>query len=166
MLGSALLFQAGWFACVLGAHHPALLGLAAVCLLTHLAWLGKPGELRLVAVVSVCGWLTDSLLLMLGVFDFAGHTWLLPAWLLLLWPVFACTLLHCLSWTAHPWWLASLAGAVGGPLSYWGGVQLAGVGLPLGTGPSLLILAAVWALLLPLLHHMGRLTLPACEKTG
>lgn len=166
MLCNALLFQLGWFACVLGAHYPALLGLAAACLVTHLIWLARPGELRLILAVSLCGWSVDSLLLSLGVFDFAGHPRLLPAWLLLLWPVFACSVRHCLHWTARPWWLASLAGAIGGPLSYWGGVQLAGVGLPLGTWPSLLILAAVWALLLPLLHRLGQLTLPACEKTA
>ena len=60
---------------------------------------------------------------------------------------------------------AVLLGAVGGPLSYWGGVQLAGAGLPLGTWPSLLVLAAVWALLLPVLHRLGRPTAPACERT-
>lgn len=166
LLGNALLFQLGWFACVLGAHQPWLLWLAAACLLAHLAWLGQAGELRLILAVSLCGWLSDSLLVYLGVFDFAGHPYLLPAWLALLWPLFASTLRHSLAWSASPWWLASISGALGGPLSYWGGVQLAGVGLPLGTWPSLLILGGWWALLLPLLHRLGRLTAPACGKTA
>lgn len=165
MLGNALLFQLGWFACVLGARHPALLAVAVACLVTHLSCLAKPGEVRLIVAVSLCGWLTDSLLLALGVFEFGGHRWLPPFWLLLLWPVFACTLRHSLHWTANPWWRASLLGAVGGPLSYWGGVQLAGARLPLGIWPSLLVLAAVWALLLPVLHRLGRPTAPACERT-
>ena len=166
LLGNALLFQLGWLACVLGAHHPWLLWLAAACLVSHLTWLAQPGELRLIMAVSLCGWMTDSLLLILGVFDFAGPRYLLPGWLALLWPLFASTLRHSLAWSARPWWLASLSGALGGPLSYWGGVNLAGVGLPLGTWPSLLILAAVWALLLPLLHQLGGLIAPACGKTA
>ena len=166
LLGNALLFQLGWFACVLGARHPWLLWLAAACLLTHLAWLSRPGEIRPLLAVSVCGWLVDSLLLNLGIFDFAGHPNLLPGWLVLLWPLFASTLRHSLAWSARPWWLASLSGALGGPLSYWGGVQLAGVGLPLGTWPSLLILAGVWALLLPLLHQVVRFTAPAYGKAA
>ena len=115
LLGNALLFQLGWFACVLGARHPWLLWLAAACLLTHLAWLSRPGEIRPLLAVSVCGWLVDSLLLNLGIFDFAGHPNLLPGWLVLLWPLFASTLRHSLAWSARPWWLASLSGALGGP---------------------------------------------------
>ncbi len=96
MLSNALLFQLGWFACVLGARHPALLAVAVACLVTHLSCLARPGEVRLIVAVSLCGWLTDSLLLALGVFEFGGHRWLPPFWLLLLWPVFACTLRHSL----------------------------------------------------------------------
>lgn len=69
----------------------------------------------------------------------------------------ATTLNHCLAWTAQPWWRGSLLGALGAPLSYYGGAQIAGVGLPYGTWPSLLLLAAIWAVVMPVLHGFARL---------
>ncbi|MOA29752.1 hypothetical protein D3C78_1507890 [compost metagenome] len=81
----------------------------------------------------------------------------MPLWLALLWALFATTLNHCLAWTARPWWLGSLLGAVAGPLSYWAGARIAGVGLPLGSVPTLLLLAGLWALLVPILHGFAAL---------
>ncbi|NAN55233.1 DUF2878 family protein, partial [Pseudomonas protegens] len=46
--------------------------------------------------------------------------------------------------------------ALGGPLSYYAGGHLAGVTFPYGTGPTLLGLGLLWALLLPLLHVLAR----------
>ena len=159
LLANAGLFQLGWFACVLGAQRPWVLAIALACLVAHMLWIAEDRhEWRALLMVAACGWLLDSALLNLGLFDFPGHTWLLPPWLALLWLLFASTLRHSLYWTARPWWLASLLGGVAGPLSYFAGARLAGVGLPLGVGPSLLVLGLIWAALLPALHHLiGRL---------
>jgi hypothetical protein len=160
LLANALLFQLGWFACVFGARWPWLLVVAAVCIAAHLKWVSAtPGEWRVLLAVAGCGWLLDTALLQLGVFGFAGSSPVLPAWLALLWLCFASTLGYTLNWTARPWWLGSILGAIGGPLSYLGGARLADVELPLGTTASLLILAVLWALLLPALHKLAdRLT--------
>lgn len=155
LLVNAVLFQLGWFACVLGAQRPALLLLAGACLLAHFAFIGRSsGELAAVATLTLAGCGLDTLLLNLGLFDFAGDSRVLPLWLALLWALFATTLGHSLAWSARPWWLGSLVGTLGGPLSYLLGARLAGVGLPLGIWPTLLILALVWALLVPLLHGL------------
>jgi len=155
-LANAVLFQLGWFACVLGAQRPWLLPIALACLLAHFRWIARGrGEAWLVAGATLGGSALDSLLLHLGLFDFAGDSPLLPPWLALLWALFATTLNHCLAWTARPWWLGSLLGAVGGPLSYLGGAQLAGVGLPLGLWITLPLLALIWAGLLPVLHGLA-----------
>jgi len=91
----------------------------------------------------------------LGVFTFAGgDRWVLPLWLAVLWLLFASTLRHSLRWTAKAWWLSSLLGAIGGPMSYLGGARLAGVGLPLGLLPSLILLSVIWAALLPLAQRL------------
>ncbi len=92
----------------------------------------------------------------LGLFTFAGATVVLPLWLALIWLLFASTLTYSLSWTQRPWWVGSLLGALGGPVSYWGGAKLADVGLPLGTWPSLVLLALIWAVLMPVLHWVAR----------
>ena len=146
---NAVLFQLGWFACVFGAQRPWLLLVALACLAGHFLWVGSwRQEGRLVASVMLFGAALDSFLLNLGVFDFAGDSLLLPAWLALLWALFATTLNHSLAWTARPWWLGSMLGAVSGPLSYLGGAKLAGVGMPLGLWPTLLLLAGIWAVVM------------------
>ena len=164
LLVNAGLFQLGWFACVLGAQRPWLLLVAVACLLVHLLWLATRDELRLVLLTALLGWLLDSTLLNLGLFDFGGGASVAPLWLALLWALFATTLRHCLAWTARPWWRASLLGAIGGPLSYLAGAELAGVGLAWGLLPSLLVLAGVWAVVMPWLHGLARL--PAVANAG
>ena len=42
-------------------------------------------------------------------------------------------------------------------LSYYGGAKIAGVTLPLGTWPTLAILALVWAMVMPVLHGFAKL---------
>jgi hypothetical protein len=49
-----------------------------------------------------------------------------------------------------------LLGAVGGPLSYYAGGQLAGVQFPYGEVPTLLGIAVLWAGLFPTLHFMAQ----------
>ncbi|MDO9320464.1 MAG: DUF2878 domain-containing protein [Pseudomonas sp.] len=155
-LANAGLFQLGWFACVLSPAQPWLLLVPLVVLGVHLGWLSswaQDGKLLLSALLL--GTAVDSLLLNLGVFDFGQPRWVIPLWLALLWPLLASTLKHSLAWTASPWWRASLLGAIGAPLSYYAGAQLAGVHLPYGSVPTLVGLALLWALMMPLLQHLA-----------
>jgi hypothetical protein len=154
---NAALFQLGWFACVLSPDQPWLLLVALGLLGLHLCWLSswaEDGKLLLSALLL--GVTVDSLLLQLGVFDFGQPRWIIPLWLALLWPLLACTLKHSLAWSAQPCWRASLLGASSAPLSYYAGAKLAGVNLPYGTAATLLLLALLWAGLLPLLHYLAR----------
>ncbi|MES2821059.1 MAG: DUF2878 domain-containing protein [Pseudomonadota bacterium] len=150
---NALLFQLGWFACVLSPRYPVLLLVPLLAIAVHLAWVSSWAlEGKLLVSVFLAGSALDTVLMHLGVFDFGEERLLLPLWLALLWLLLASTLNHCLAWTAKPWWRASLLGAISAPLSYYGGAQLAGVGLPYGTWPTLALLAGIWALALPLMQ--------------
>nr|WP_189663567.1 DUF2878 domain-containing protein [Pseudomonas paralactis] len=153
---NAALFQCGWFACVIGGDSLWLLvGLAALGV--HLLWISSPADDGLLVLnVTLAGTLLDTLLRSLGVFHFNEPGPLIPFWLIVLWALLATTLRHCLAWSAQPWWLASLLGAVGGPLSYYAGSQLAGVGFGYGTTRTLIGLALLWAMLFPLLHGLAR----------
>ncbi len=84
-----------------------------------------------------------------GVFHFSLPGPLIPLWLMVLWAPLGTTLRHCLAWSARPWWRASLLGAVGGPLSYYAGSQLAGVSFGYGTAPTVIGLALLWGLSFP-----------------
>ncbi|MFV3288911.1 DUF2878 domain-containing protein [Pseudomonas sp. NY11955] len=149
LIGNALWLQAGWWACVLGAHLPWLLLAPIAGLLLHLHLCTNPGsELRVLFGVAIAGCLLDSLLGMLGVFRF--EQWPLPLWLALLWLVLASGLRHSLAWAGQPVWRAALLGVLGGPLAYLAGARVAGIELPLGPLRTALVLAPIWALGLPL----------------
>ncbi len=155
---NAVLFQVGWFSCLFGATQPWLLLIPVALLLVHFYWTTSwREEGRLVASVMLFGAALDSFLLTLGVFEFPGQERIIPLWLALLWALFGTTLNHSLAWTAQPWWRASLLGACAGPLSYYAGSQIADAGLPLGLMQTSLLLALIWAVLLPLLHGFARL---------
>jgi hypothetical protein len=154
---NALLFLLGWLACLLGGDGPWLL-LVGLVLAVHLLWTSSwAAEGKLLLSVFLAGSALDSFLLNLGLFDFGAPRTLIPLWLALLWLLLATTLNHCLAWSARPWWRASLLGASGGPLAYYAGAQIAGVGLPHGTWPTLALLALIWALVMPVLHGFARL---------
>ncbi|SDX26612.1 Protein of unknown function [Pseudomonas syringae] len=161
-VANALLFQIGWFACVLGGNSYWLL-IAVAVLAIHFVWISSwAAEGRLVITATLVGVLLDSVLMTLGVFDFGISGYVLPLWLALLWAVMATTLNHCLAWTARPLWRAAVLGAIGGPMSYYAGSQLAQVHLPLGVWPSMLLLGLVWAGVFPLLQWLaGRTTRPS-----
>ncbi len=154
-VANAVLFQLGWSACVLGGNAYGFV-ITLVVIALHFTLIGSwRNEAKLVLAVLASGTVLDNALLKLGVFDFDDASVLIPLWLALLWPLLATTLDHCLAWSARPWWLASLLGAIGGPASYFAGSQLTAVHLPLGFWPSMLILAAVWAIVFPLLHWLA-----------
>ena len=155
-LANAALFQCGWFACVLGGDSAWLLvGLAVLAV--HLLWISSWAEDgALIVGVMLAGTLLDSALRALGVFQFSEPGPLIPFWLMLLWALLATTLRHCLAWTARPWWRAAVLGALGGPLSYYAGSQLAGVQFGYGLTPTLAGLAPLWALLFVGLQRLAR----------
>jgi hypothetical protein len=154
-LANAVLFQIGWFACVLGGNSFWLLIPLGV-LIIHLLWISSWAvEGKLLLWITIFGTMLDSALVMLGVFDFGSHGPLIPLWLILLWAVLATTLRHCLAWTAKPWWRASLLGAIGGPMSYYAGSQLAGVQLPMGLWPSMGLLAVLWSVVFVVLQWLA-----------
>ncbi|WP_162868372.1 DUF2878 domain-containing protein, partial [Pseudomonas viridiflava] len=110
------------FAGVYSPQYPALLGVIALVVVIHLAWLGR-GEVRLLLAVTLLGTAIDSALMHGGLFVFAEEQallggWLIPAWLVLMWTLLATTLRHCLAWTARPLGVACVLGAVSAPLSY------------------------------------------------
>jgi hypothetical protein len=157
LIANAVLFQIGWFACVLGGTGPWLLVPAAI-LCVHFFWISSwAAEGKLVVTVVLAGSAIDSFLLQTGVFEFPGDSLIVPLWLAALWAMLATTLNHCLAWTARRVWLASLLGAVSGPLSYFAGATLSDVRLPLEQLTTLAILVTVWAVVFPLLHGFAHI---------
>ncbi len=148
---NAMMFNLSWFAIVVTQSSVLAPIILIVHLLAHFYFVGRgKNELLLVGAVLVFGAAVDQLLFSAGVFTLGGQPALAPLWLTCLWPVLATTLLHVFKYLQDRAVLAAVFGAVGGALSYSAGVRLTDIefGSPLW-GP--IILAAVWALVFPLL---------------
>jgi Protein of unknown function (DUF2878) len=152
-----VLFQLGWFACILGAAHGYVSWAVLFCLAVvafHLWQSSEPmQEGVLLLKILVLGIAADTLLLQTGslIFESKG---LLPAlspiWMWSLWVILGCTLNESMSWLKGRFVLAAVLGAITGPLSYLAGVKL-GAAQWGNEMQAIVLLGIIWAIAMPLL---------------
>lgn len=151
-------YQTGWFALVLSAaaHRSwlgILIGLAIVGL--HLWRVRHRSEAILIGAAVAWGLLAESVLLGAGFIQYASANpllqWLAPAWILVLWALFATTLRYSLRWLLGRPLLAGLLGSALGPLAFRAGEALGAVRFAPVRWTTYAALAVVWGLSLPLL---------------
>jgi hypothetical protein len=152
------MFYLGWFACVAGAGRGQLwLGPAvvAVCLMGHLLLSrDRVREAALALTTGLFGFAVDTLQATAGLYAFTGTSmlpWVCPPWMVALWMLFATTLNSSMAWLAGRRRLASVLGAVCGPLSYVAGARLGAIELQPNVLLSLTGIALVWGLAMPAL---------------
>jgi hypothetical protein len=152
-----IVFQAAWFAAVLGAAHGMpWLGVVAVpmALALHLAL--SPGwrpELLLALAAAGTGFVFDSILIAAGMFSPVPY--ILPSpfsslWMVMLWVNLATTMNVSMGWLRGRYVLGLVFGAIGGPLAYYSGAKL-GAMTRLPDPRGLLGTGIAWAIALPLL---------------
>jgi hypothetical protein len=158
---NVVLFQLGWFACVLGAAHGYPLQGALVALVivaAHVALAARPGrEFALVAAAAATGAVADSLLAASGWLRYDAGVLVegtAPYWIVAMWALFAITLNVSMRALRSRLWLGALLGLVGGPAAYYAGANLGALTL-VQLLPALAALAAVWALAMPLLFSLA-----------
>jgi len=159
---NVVLFQAAWFAAVLGAARGTL-WLGPLCMIpvlaVHLALQeNRRGEVKLLLAAGMLGFLFDTAFVAGGVFTPLQHLFprpFSPPWMICLWLNFAATLNVSMAWLRGQYILAAAFGAVGGPLAYYSGAKLGATeGLPTTTG--MLLLAIGWGIMTPLLVWLAR----------
>jgi hypothetical protein len=166
------LYQAGWFAVVLGAAHrrpwPGLAAALALFAIHVLAARARRDELLLGVVAGALGYCIDTFLQGVGVLAFDTGSvvpWLAPPWLIALWLQFATLLRFSLRWLDRRPALAGLLGLVGGPVAFLSGSRLGAVTFPAGAPIALAALGLVWAAVTPLLLAVAaRLGTPTGER--
>ena len=100
-----------------------------------------------VLLTALTGIAVDRVLVATGIMIFALLSWM-PLWFVLLWLLFALVVIEVMSAFLTRPLLAFVLGAVGGPLSYWGGAALSGGVLQFPMGMlSYGVLIVVWGLL-------------------
>lgn len=148
-------FQAGWFACVLGAAQGAgwvgLCVIAAVALV-YLAKAPKRAPLYLAACAAL-GFGLDSGLTMAGLLRFDGEPRFSPLWMTALWVNFATFAPVGLRWLYGRGALAAALGAAGGPAAYWAGERLGALGWT--TPQAVGAVAAEWAAATPAIFWLA-----------
>jgi len=156
-----LLFQIGWFACILGAahNHVGLGSVIAIACFVSSFWRASSilKELELLLKVLVIGILLDTLLIQFHLIIFKSNPWnvISPVWTWLLWCLFARTLNESLSWLKENLIFAAILGAALGPLSYVAGVEL-GAAVWVNKNSALVFLAICWAGITPLFVYWAR----------
>lgn len=158
---NVFLFQVGWFACVLsGATQRPWIGaiIAIVIVAFHLLRAPIPeSELKLVLIAVGIGAIWDSLLVWLNWLHYSSGILIsntAPYWIVMMWALFATILNVSLRWLRGRWFIAALAGAVGGPLAYYGGHRLGA--LEFGNESAALIALAIgWAIITPILMALS-----------
>ncbi len=153
-----LLYQLGWFACVLGGawNFPWLgvtiaLGLAGVHFLLAA---DRSLQIRLALTAAMLGLIVDTGQLWAGVFTFPRGSlvaWLPPPFLTVLWVQFATTLRYSMSWLSHRYALSALFGLLGAPLAFFAGERLGAIDFQAPRLTHFLILGLIWSVSVPLL---------------
>ncbi len=161
-----ILFQIGWFACVIGAaKQMPWLGVAVVIaiIIWHLTQAKQAKkEVQLLFITLVIGGIFDQIMLNHHLISYQSHGWsdaIVPVWILALWAEFVTVLNVSLRWmkelkTPVRWLVSVLFGAIGGPLAYIGAERLGAVtlnNLPM----SYIALGVGWAILTPLLLKLS-----------
>jgi hypothetical protein len=161
ILINAATFQVGWLCCVLaGANQVPWLGTATALLIVIWHVLGANDgrkELSLILVAVCIGAAWDSLLVYAGWLQYPSGTLIsgtAPHWIVAMWALFATTLNVSLRWLKNRPLPGAVLGAVAGPAAYYAGYKLGGVEFP-DTATAMLVLAAGWAVLMPLLMSLS-----------
>ena len=157
------LFQAAWFAAVLGAAR-GMLWLGPLVMIPTLAvhlllQEDRQAEVKLLLAAGVLGFIFDTAFVAGGVFTPLQHLFprpLSPPWMICLWLNFAATLNVSMAWLRGRYLLAALFGAIGGPLAYYSGARL-GATETLPTTTGMLLLAVGWGAMTPLLVWLARI---------
>lgn len=151
---NALMFQLGWFVCVLGGSIWAVV-FTVTALAVHWVLLGGITDKITIGICLLVGWVHDSSLAAAGVMIFTDGDVVSPVWLWCLWILMGMTLNHSLSWVYRRPWISAVLGSISGPLAYAGGIALSdaewGVPLP----EAFAIMAPVWLLVLPSIRFIA-----------
>jgi hypothetical protein len=157
MLINLSLFKAGWLAAVFAAAASLpVLGTAAigVAVAVHLLRSDEPqDEILLLSLAAVIGFAWESLLVYTGIVNYGANGALAgvaPYWIVAMWVLFATTLNVGMSWLRKNLLVASLFGAIGGPMSFLAGEKVGAVSFS-DTSTALVVIGLGWAFLLPLL---------------
>jgi len=154
-------FKLGWLSSVFGgALQMPWLGplVVSAAIVVHLARAHRPAsELLLIVSCGLLGAAFDSLLVAAGWVTYPSGMMselLAPYWIVGMWMLFATTLNLSMRWLRGRYLLAAACGCIAGPLAYLAGQRIGGIQFVDETA-ALVMLAAGWSVMMPLLVRLG-----------
>lgn len=164
-IANLVLYILVWFACVLGAANN-LIWIGLLSLAIFVGWQlavseDHVGDIRLLGAAALAGLIVDTSYIQAGLLHYASplpSPELAPWWVMALWLNFALLLNHSLRRLQDHPWLAMALGFVGGFIACYGGIRLNVLFLEVPELYMLLVFAAVWAVAIPALVWVARVT--------
>lgn len=154
-------FYGLWCLCILTGSSSHALWVVPIILLymsLHLLFISTSPkkEAIFIGLLTLFGAANESMLSLLGAVHYADAYWEgIAWWTLSLWACFATTYWHAFSWLASRPILASILGAFVAPICYVSIERVGELSFPLGMTESLLVIASVWAVILPCTFALG-----------
>ena len=150
-LCNIIFFNLMWVGLVIGRE--SLLGLTVPMVLIYSAILVfiEIIKIQQLLVPAALGIAIDSILTMLGIFDFGDTTLLIPLWLITLWIAFSTTLTQSLKFVGNNWLVTVTSGAIILPFNYAVGERLGAVTFTENYFLTVFIIGIIWSVCLPLL---------------
>lgn len=161
-----VIFNAAWFACVLGAAKGVAwlppLGVA-VSVGIYMAAFSRDrmADLKLFAGSLAIGFGAETVLAASGLVRLESAlavAWIAPPWIVLMYANLATTLHVSLSWMKGRWILCAVFGLLGGPLAYFSGSRLGAIAFD-NLAVGLAAVGVAWAIAFPLMVLVA-------ERTG
>lgn len=156
-----LAFYLIWVGCLYAAGHQlscVAASFVGVYLVLHLLFVSERpiAELFLILAVIFLGTLNDCILTLSGIVTYMDASWLGTSWWMTgIWGCFGSTYWHTFSWLESRKLLAALLGAIAVPLCYLWGAEANVLSFSVNQQLALLIVAVLWAFLLPLSFVMS-----------
>ena len=158
-----ILFQGVWFFTVIGAANgsllPGLISLAIFFVVHSFLSATVSADFLLAACAVVIGLAVETVLVQTGLLIYPIETLsvvIVPLWILILWANFALIMNGCISWLHGRYFLAAVLGFMGGPLSYFGGINLGAASAGGSLVMLLLAVAMTYAMVTPLLLFLAQ----------
>ncbi|XPF96294.1 DUF2878 domain-containing protein [Colwellia sp. RE-S-Sl-9] len=151
-------FQLCWFVSATYQQSGILIIIALLC--THFTLSPKKIADIEILPIALIGITVDQLLIAIQIIQLPENSvspFIIPVWLMFLWCAFAWCLNHSLQWLINlSTTKVTVIGAIFGSLSYYVALQLNVFNSVLSPLYFALVMAFIWALLLPLFTHMHR----------
>ncbi|MDH3391920.1 MAG: DUF2878 domain-containing protein [Desulfobulbaceae bacterium] len=167
-----IIFQACWFACVIGAAKNLgwlgpLLVFITVPLQIHLLTENHRAEIFFAIICGISGSLLETLMIVASVYTPVDQVWgqICPPWMAALWFNFALLVSISLAWLKGKYAVAAILGGLAGPIAYWGGEKLGALTVAATFSRGYVIIAVMWAIALPMLVYLHN-NLTSAKRVG